>query len=62
MRRILESFILSAAVAALAALLLAGCQEGKHKEEKKPAVEQAETTVDTTEEDTLAVFFKRMWR
>lgn len=57
-----KSLIPIAAVAATAALLLAGCQLGKHEKHKATAVEQTQATVDTTEEDTMAAFFERMQR
>ena len=41
------------AVAVTAALLLAGCQLGKHEKHKAPAVEQTQATVDTTEEEMI---------
>ncbi len=57
-----KSLILLAAVASTTALLLAGCQQGKHEKDKAPAVEQTEAVVDTTEEDTMAAFYERMQR
>ena len=39
MKSILKSLIPAAAVAAMAVLLLAGCQHGKHGKDKVPAVE-----------------------
>ena len=53
-------FILAAAVAALAVLLLAGCHEGRNS--KKTPVEQKEVKVDTNEEDTMEAFYERMRR
>ena len=60
MKSILKSLIPIVAVAATAALLLAGCQQGNHGKDKVPAVEQTQATVDTTEEDTIAAFYERM--
>ena len=62
MKSILKSLISTAAVAATAVLLLAGCQQGNHGKDKVPAVEQTEATVDTTKEDTMAAFYERMQR
>ena len=59
MRSTWKSLIL-AAVAAFAALLLAGCQDGRKKEvQKTPA--QTEAMADSTEkEDTMKAFYERM--
>ncbi len=57
-----KSLIPIAAVAATVALLLAGCQQGNHGKDKALAVEQTEAVVNTTEEDTMAVFYERMQR
>ena len=56
--------ILAVAVAAFAALLLAGCQEGKLKADTTPSVEQTESMMDTTKKDTIEAFNERMrhWR
>ena len=54
MKRIPKSLIPLVAVAATAALLLAGCQQGKHEKDKALPVEQTQAAVDTTEEDTMA--------
>ena len=62
MKTIQKSLIMLVAVATMAALLLAGCQQGKHGKDKVPAVEQTQATVDTTEEDTMAAFYERMQR
>ncbi len=62
MKTIQKSLILLVAVATMAALLLAGCQQGSHGKHKAPAVEQTEAIVDTTEEDTMAAFYERMQR
>ena len=57
-----KSLIPLVAVAATAALLLAGCQQGNHEKDKAPAVEQTEAVVGTTEEDTMAAYYERMQR
>ena len=62
MRSSPKSLISAAAVATMAALLLAGCQQRNHGKHKAPAVEQTQATVDTTEEDTMAAFYERMQR
>ncbi len=53
--------ILAVAVAAFAALLLAGCQENSRR---TPSVEQTESMMDTTKMDTMETFNERMrqWR
>jgi outer membrane murein-binding lipoprotein Lpp len=53
--------LLSVAVAALAVLLLAGCQNSNKKEIPKTSA-QKETMIDTTEEDTMEAFYERMHR
>ena len=61
MRSTWKSLIL-AAVAAFAALLLAGCQDGRKKEVRKTPA-QAEAMADSTEkEDTMKAFYERMQR
>jgi outer membrane murein-binding lipoprotein Lpp len=58
MKRLLKSFLLPAA-AAMAALLLAGCQ-GTQEKHKAPATTQVEAQIDTTETDTMEAFYERM--
>ena len=53
--------LVPAAMAALAALLLAGCQDRKKKDTPKTSV-QTEAVIDTTEEDTMEAFYERMQR
>ena len=62
MRRTPKSFVPLVAVAATAALLLAGCQLGKHEKDKALPVEQTQAAVDSTEEDTMAAYYERMQR
>jgi len=54
--------ILSAAAAALAALLLAGCQQARQEGKKEPATEQLSAKADSTKEDTMEAFYERMRR
>ena len=62
MRRPPKSPVPLVTVAAMAALLLAGCQLGIHEKDKALPVEQTEAAVDTTEEDTMAAYYERMQR
>ena len=62
MKNITKAMILSAAVAALAALLLAGCQQARQEGKKEPAIEQVIAKADSTKEDTMEAFFERMRR
>lgn len=48
-------------MAALAALLLAGCQTSNKKEIPQTSA-QKESVIDTTEEDTMEAFYERMRR
>lgn len=57
-----KSLILPAAAAALAALPLAGCRQGKHEEKKEPATEQVCVKADSMKEDTMEAFYERMRR
>lgn len=54
--------ILSAAVAALAALLLAGCQQARQEGKKEPAIEQVIAKADSTKADSMKAFYERMRR
>ena len=57
-----KSLIPIASVAATAALLMTGCQQGNHEKHKAPVVEQTQATVDTTEEVTMDAYYERMQR
>ena len=61
MKKRRKYLIFPAAVAAVAILLLGGCQNGNKKEIPKTSA-QKETVIDTTEEDTMEAFFERMRR
>ena len=62
MRIISKSFILAAAVAAFAALLLSECQNRGKKETPQTSV-QTESVADSIEkEDTMKTYYERMWR
>ena len=61
MKKALKALFLPAA-AALAALPLAGCQQGKPEEKKEHATEQVCTKADSTKEDTMEAFYERMRR
>ena len=54
--------ILSAAAAALAALLLAGCQQARQEGKKEPAIEQVIAKADSTKADSMKAFYERMRR
>ncbi len=64
MKRKAMIFILTAMVAALAALLLAGCQEGNRTRNpsQKENVEQTEIKADSLKEDSMKAFYERMRR
>ncbi len=51
-----------AAVAAMAALLMAGCHQEKLEKDKAKAIERTEAAVYSTEEDTMAAYYERMQR
>ena len=62
MKKALKAIFLPAAAAALAALPLAGCRQGKPEEKKEPATEQVCAKADSTKEDTMEAFYERMRR
>lgn len=64
MKNITKTIILAVAVAALAALLLAGCQEGTRTRNpsQKENVEQTEIKADSLKEDSMKAFYERMRR
>lgn len=62
MKNITKSIILATAVAAIAALLLAGCQQARQEGKKEPAIEQVVAKADSTKEDSMKAFYERMRR
>jgi len=64
MKNITKTIILAVAAAALAALLLAGCQEVSRKSDpsQKENVEQTEIKADSLKEDSMKAFYERMRR
>ena len=62
MKNITKTIILAVAAAALAALLLAGCQQARQEGKKEPAIEQVIAKADSTKEDSMKAFYERMRR
>lgn len=64
MKNTAKSIILATVVAAFAALLLVGCQEGNRTRDpsQKENVEQTEIKADSLKEDSMKAFFERMRR
>lgn len=64
MKNTTKAIILAAVVAALAALLLAGCREGNRTRNpsQKENVEQTEIKADSLKEDSMKAFYERMRR
>lgn len=64
MKNITKSIILSIAVAALAALLLAGCQRSDQKEPAKTLTQSGKEPADSLKKDSVEAFNERMerWR
>ena len=54
--------ILTAAVAALAALLLAGCQRSDQKGSAKTAIQSGKEPADSLKKDSVEAFNERMMR
>ena len=57
-----SSKILAATVAALAALLLAGCQQNDQKEPAKTAIQSGKEPADSLKKDSVEAFNERMMR
>ena len=62
MKKAFKAIFLPTAAAALAALPLAGCQQGKHEEKKEPTTELLSAKADSTNNDTMEAFYERMRR
>lgn len=64
MKKTTKSIIFAAAVAALAVLLLVGCQDGNRSRypSQKENVEQTEIKADSLKEDSMKAFYERMRR
>ena len=64
MKKTSEFMILTAAVAALAALLLAGCQQNDQKEPAKIPIQSGNELVDSLKKDSVEAFDEQMrrWR
>ena len=57
-----SSKILAATVAALAALLLAGCQQNDQKEPAKTAIQSGKEPADSLKKDSVEAFDEQMRR
>lgn len=62
MKNITKSIILSIAVAALAALLLAGCQRSDQKEPAKTLTQSGKELADSLKKDSVEAFDEQMLR
>ena len=62
MKKITKSIILSIAVAALAALLLAGCQRSDQKGPARTAIQSGKEPADSLKKDSVEAFNERMMR
>ncbi len=62
MRSIAKTIILAATVAALAALLLAGCQRSDQKEPAKTLTQSGKELADSLKKDSVEAFDEQMWR
>ena len=62
MKNITKSIILSIAVAALAALLLAGCQRSDQKGPARTAIQSGKEPADSLKKDSVEAFNERMMR
>ncbi len=62
MRSIAKTIILAATVAALAALLLAGCQRSDQKEPAKTPIQSGKELADSLKKDSVEAFDEQMWR
>ena len=62
MKNIAKSIILATTVAALAALLLAGCQRSDQKGPAKTAIQSGKEPADSLKKDSVEAFNERMMR
>ncbi len=62
MKNIAKSIILAIAVAALAALLLAGCQRSDQKGPAKTAIQSGKEPADSLKKDSVEAFNEQMRR
>ena len=62
MKNIAKSIILATAVAALAALLLAGCQRSDQKEPAKTLTQSGKEPADSLKKDSVEAFDEQMLR
>lgn len=62
MKSIAKSIILATAVAALAALLLAGCQRSDQKEPAKTLTQSGKELADSLKKDSVEAFDEQMLR
>ena len=62
MKNITKTIILAVAVAALATLLLAGCQQSDQKEPAKIPIQSGKELADSLKKDSVEAFNERMMR
>ena len=62
MKKTSEFMILTAAVAALAALLLAGCQQSDQKEPTQTLIQSGKEPADSLKKDSVEAFDEQMRR
>lgn len=62
MKNIAKSIILATTVAALAALLLAGCQRSDQKGPAKTAIQSGKEPADSLKKDSVEAFNEQMQR
>ena len=62
MKNTVKSTIFAVVVAALAALLLAGCQQTDQKEPAKTAIQSGKEPADSLKKDSVEAFDDRMMR
>ena len=62
MKNTIKAIILAVAVADLAALLLAGCQQSDQKEPAKTAIQSCKEPADSLKKDSVEAFNEQMRR